>query len=108
MDAVHTTIENQGMSAVLHAVFSGTLAQNCLRYISFVVAPKLLQQFTSDLRCHRKDLSTGSRIHERTNLLMFLGIILRILRLEVSVYNVYITHQFKTTFAQGGRGVKIR
>ena len=34
--------------------------------------------------------------------LRFLGIILRVLRLEVSVYNVYITNQFKTTFA--GRG----
>jgi hypothetical protein len=38
--------------------------------------------------------------------LRFLGIILRVLRLEVSVYNVYITNQFKTTIAQGGRGVK--
>jgi hypothetical protein len=26
---------------------------------------------------------------------------LRVLRLEVSVYNVYITSQFQTTFAQG-------
>jgi len=37
---------------------------------------------------------------------MFLGIIVRVLRLEVSVYNAYITNQFQTTFAQGGRGVK--
>ncbi len=29
----------------------------------------------------------------------FLGIILRVLRLEVSVYNVYITNQFQATFA---------
>jgi hypothetical protein len=37
--------------------------------------------------------------------LSFLGIIVRVLRLEVSVYNVYITNQFQTTFAQGrGRG----
>jgi hypothetical protein len=37
------------------------------------------------------------------------GIILRILRLEVSVYNVYIKNQFQTTFAQedGRRGDKI-
>ncbi len=42
-----------------------------------------------------------SRIHERIILLRFLGIILKILRLEVSVYNVYITNQFQTTFAQG-------
>ncbi len=43
-----------------------------------------------------------SRIHERTILLRFLGIILEVLRLEVSVYSVYITNQFQTTFAQGG------
>jgi hypothetical protein len=36
----------------------------------------------------------------------FLGIILRVLRLEVSVCNVYITNQFQTTFAQEERGVK--
>jgi hypothetical protein len=38
--------------------------------------------------------------------LRFLDIILRVLRLEVSIYNVYITNKFQTTFAQGGRGVK--
>jgi hypothetical protein len=38
--------------------------------------------------------------------LRFLGILLRVLRLEVSVYNVYITNQFQTTFAQEGMGVK--
>jgi hypothetical protein len=32
--------------------------------------------------------------------LKFLGIILRILRLEDSVHNVYITNQFQITFAQ--------
>jgi hypothetical protein len=34
--------------------------------------------------------------------------IVRVLRLEVSVYNVYITNQFPTTFArvEGGKGVK--
>jgi hypothetical protein len=47
-----------------------------------------------------------SRIHKRTILLWFLGIILRVLRVEVSVYNVYITNQFQTTFAQGRGGVK--
>jgi hypothetical protein len=34
--------------------------------------------------------------------LRFLGIILRVLRLEVSIYNVYITNQFLTTFAHWG------
>ncbi len=33
-----------------------------------------------------------------------LGIILRVLRLDVSIYNVYITNQFQTTFAQEGEG----
>jgi hypothetical protein len=28
---------------------------------------------------------------------------LRVLRLEISVYNVYITNQFQYTFAEGGR-----
>jgi hypothetical protein len=36
--------------------------------------------------------------------LRFLGKILRVLILEVSVYNVYIAKQFQTTFAQGGWG----
>ncbi len=44
---------------------------------------------------------TRGRIHERNILLRFLGIILRVFRLEVSVYNVYITNQFQTTFARG-------
>ncbi len=45
-----------------------------------------------------------SRIHERTISLRFLGIMLRVLRLEV-----YITNQYQTTFARwggGGGGVK--
>ncbi len=43
-------------------------------------------------------------IHERKISLRFLGIILRVLRLEVSEINVYITNQFQTTFAQRGGG----
>ncbi len=38
--------------------------------------------------------------------LRLLGIILRVLRLEISVYNVYIKNQFQTTFAGGGGGGK--
>jgi hypothetical protein len=33
-----------------------------------------------------------------------MDIILRVLRLEVSVYRAYIINQFQTTFAEGGRG----
>jgi hypothetical protein len=40
--------------------------------------------------------------------LRFLGIILRVLRLEVSVYNVYITNKFQTAFFwEGGGGVEV-
>ncbi len=49
---------------------------------------------------------TSCRIREHTISLRFLGIILRVLRLEVSVYIVYITNKFQTTFR--GRGSKIR
>ncbi len=47
---------------------------------------------------------SSSRIHECTISLRFLGIILTVLRLEVSVYNVYMTNQFQATFAEGGGG----
>jgi hypothetical protein len=63
--------------------------------------------FWSLLFCCRK-LANRSRIHERTISLRFLAIILRVLRLEVSVNNVYITNQFETTFAQVGGGRKLR
>ncbi len=36
------------------------------------------------------------------------GTILRVLRLVVSVYNVNITNQYRTTFARGGGGGGIR
>jgi hypothetical protein len=45
-------------------------------------------------------IHSSSRIHERTILLWFLNTSLKVLRLEVSVYNVYITNQLKTTFVQ--------
>jgi hypothetical protein len=52
-----------------------------------------------------KNLRFKSRIHERTILLRFLCIILRVFRLEAyvyCVYNVNITNQFQTTIAPGG------
>jgi hypothetical protein len=48
--------------------------------------------------------STETEFIERTVSLRFLGIILSALRLEVSVYNVYITNPFESTFARGGGG----
>ncbi len=49
-------------------------------------------------------IGSRSRIHEHTISLRFPGIILRVLRLEISVYNDYIENQLQTTFA---RGVKL-
>jgi hypothetical protein len=40
------------------------------------------------------DKQTRSRIHKHTVSLRFLGIILRVFRLQVSVYNVYIANQY--------------
>jgi hypothetical protein len=48
--------------------------------------------------------STEAEFTKRTILLRFLGIILRVHRLEVFIYNVYITNQFQNTLAQGGEG----
>ncbi len=45
--------------------------------------------------------ATRSRIHERTVSLRLLGIIMRVFRLKVSLYNAYFSHQSQTTFAQG-------
>ena len=52
---------------------------------------------------HPSSPAPRSQIHECTISLMFLGIILRLLRLKVSLYNVYISNQFQTTF-EGGVG----
>jgi hypothetical protein len=55
---------------------------------------------------HEKNaiLENWRRIHECTISLRLLGNILRVLRLEVFLYNVYITNQFQTT--KGGREEK--
>ncbi len=59
---------------------------------------------SEQLRAGRGTLEYWSGIHERTISSRFLGITLRVRRLEVSVYNVYITNHFQTTFAHGGGG----
>jgi hypothetical protein len=61
------------------------------------------ETITKKCRKYRGDTLSRSPIHEHKYLFSFLGIILRVLRLEVSINNVYITNQFQTTFAQGGR-----
>jgi hypothetical protein len=49
----------------------------------------------------RRISPSGSRIHERT-ISLRLGKILGVIRLEVSVYNVYIKNLFQTTVVQKG------
>ncbi len=56
-----------------------------------------LPPFSPTLTNMEKALVYWSRIHERTISLRFLGIILRPLRFEVSLYNVYIKNQYQTT-----------
>ncbi len=53
----------------------------------------------------RESCVAWSRIHERTILLRFLGTILGVLRLEVSIYNVYILQtSFKPLLLKGEGG----
>ncbi len=59
-----------------------------------------------DMRAARFCTQYRSRIRELTISLRFLGIILRVLRLEVSVFNVYITNQFQPTFAGGKYSIR--
>jgi hypothetical protein len=65
---------------------------------------RMHDSITSLIENHLAARTVLRPIHEHTILLRFLGMILRVLRLEVSVYNVDITNQFQTTFAQGGKG----
>ncbi len=60
--------------------------------------------YTMLRRLNCTQIDPGSRIHERTISVVLLGIIVRVLRLQVSEYNVYITNQFQTTFFRGGGG----
>jgi hypothetical protein len=63
--------------------------------------------FFFKVRCSSGEISAKnrSRIHERTISLRFLSIILRVLRLEVSIYNALLqTNQFQNPFARGGGG----
>jgi hypothetical protein len=69
-----------------------------------IFASNCLSCFSGSLSFSNCSVSNGSHIHECTISLKFLGTSFRVLRLEVSVNNVYITNQFQTTFAQGGRG----
>jgi hypothetical protein len=67
--------------------------------------PNLFTQLVLHVRqCAETEVTkaeTRSRIHESEISLRFLGIIFRVLRLEVSVYNVY---SFKRFLLGGGGG----
>ncbi len=88
MYAVPTRIENQGMSAVPTACMLSS-AEHLHRIVFVIFVAKTVE--TAYVRCTStsfpKDLSSGRRIRERTISLMFLSIMLRVLRLEVSAYN---------------------
>jgi hypothetical protein len=69
------------------------------------------KSLTEPVICSQRDSIPkvhGSRIHERTTSLSFLGIILRVLGREDSLYNVYITDQFQTIFARRGGEVGVK
>ncbi len=69
------------------------------KYVAEIELPGNSSSFIYN--CYAAAGPIWSRIHEQTISLRFLGIILR---LEVSVYKVYITNQFQTTSAEGGGG----
>ncbi len=75
------------------------------------MSQKLLADYAAIVVCKRHPVGrflgmSRSRILERTFSLRFLGVILRVFRLEVFTYIVYITNQFQTTIAHGVGGVK--
>ncbi len=72
-------------------------------YVSTVQNKHSKKMECSSLLLHFPYISC-SRIHERTISLRFLGIILKLLKIEVSLYDVYITNHLQTTFAHGGKG----
>jgi hypothetical protein len=73
-----------------------------------LVSKPFAQPITAAHERNIKETNNGykgrSRINEHIILLRFLGIILKVLTLEVSVYNVYMTKKCQTTFAWGGGG----
>jgi hypothetical protein len=64
-----------------------------------VIGTKILRFFL--LAIH---VTSTNIFHERTISVTLLGMIFSVIRLRVSVKNVYITNQFQTTFARGGGG----
>jgi hypothetical protein len=70
--------------------------------ITSPLGPEVRDNFSMEFFDHSSRCGEAmSRIHERS--ISVLGVTLRVLKLEVSVNNTYITNQFQITFAQGGR-----
>ncbi len=81
----------------IQAVDNHNSSLHCIVHGTYTVYNPKKRPGTAHTGTHRH--VTRSRVHERTISLKFLGIILRVLRLEV-----YLTGQFQTTFARGGGG----
>ncbi len=91
---------------LFNAEFAGSnSASTLLRHFALISCTKLIPHGLNVCIIY---MHTGSQINKHRISLRFLGIILRIHRLEVSIYNVCLTNQFQTTFAQEGRGSEIR
>ncbi len=91
--------------SLLHIQWTGSTAIGISRIIRINDGiMKYYRIIREHYECKLAPIETRSRIHERTISSRFLGTILRVLRLEVSVYNVYITNQSQNTFARGGGG----
>ncbi len=82
-----------------------SMARSFLQRRTFSTDWFILPYFNAHCESFLALIFLRSRIHESTISLRFLGIILRVLILEVSVYNAYITNELQTTFARGW-GVK--
>ncbi len=82
---------------------SDTMTRTC-KIVVYVVETLRNNTYRGNPGSNPPMFLTRSRIHERIVSMRLLGIILRVLRLEVSAYNVYISNHFCST----GRGSKIR
>jgi hypothetical protein len=88
------------------AYLKGTVPRDFLAFGFFprIIFPRY-PHYPCNLFSHVFFENLRKLIHEHKISLSYLRIILRVLRIEVSIYNVYITNQFQPTFAQG-RGEK--
>jgi hypothetical protein len=106
MNSMHFTI----LSLIICCIYNKDNSKNTSEWWRLVGLDTLCdyvryRAYTVHVQCSpRKRASNRSRNHERTISLRFLGIILRVLKLEVSFYDVYISNQFQTIFAQGWEG----